>query len=89
MTDYKLVPVEPTARPWMVFNIGCIECSVSSAVVGLYETESEALAVADVCQKELDWREGGQNSFEVFNLLEPQHDDYREVIESAGLGVKK
>ena len=71
------------AGPWMVFNIGCIECGVSSAVVGLYETECEAAAVADACEKELHWREGGQNSFEVFNLLEPQHDDYRDAIAKA------
>lgn len=74
---------EHIASPWMVFNIGCIECGVSSAVVGLYETESEALAVAEACQRELYWREGGQNDFEVFNLLDPQHDEYRDVIAKA------
>lgn len=75
-TETKITP-----GPWMVFDVGCIECGVSSGVVGLYETECEAHAVADACQEELG--EGGQHSFEVFNLLDPQHDDYRDAIAKA------
>jgi hypothetical protein len=64
----------------MVFNIGCIECGVSSDVVGSYETIEEAKKVADICQKVLGWREGGQNSFEVFDLFMPQSKAYSEVL---------
>lgn len=31
---------------WLVFDIGCIECGVSSNVVAVYPTEHEADAVA-------------------------------------------
>ena len=67
-------------RPWMVFNVGCIECGVSSNVVGFYTTEDEAKRVAKACEDELHWREGGQNSFEVFNLITPQAQEYKDVI---------
>lgn len=50
-------------KGWLVVNIGCIECGVSSAVVGLFETEAEADAVADRCNLELGWRGGGQNRY--------------------------
>jgi hypothetical protein len=65
---------------FLVFNIGCIECGVSSAVVGTYGTKEEADAVATACEMALAWREGGQNSFEVFDLEAPQADEYRAAI---------
>jgi len=68
-------------KPWMVFNVGCIECGVSSAVVGFYRTQEEANQVAQACEDELHWREGGQNSFEVFNLVTPQAQEYKDVID--------
>jgi len=55
---------------WLVINIGCIECGVSSNVVGLFETEQEAAEIAKKLDGKYDWREGGQNSFEVFPLPE-------------------
>lgn len=67
-------------KPWMVFNVGCIECGVSSDVVGFYSTEEEAKQIAQACEDELHWREGGQNSFEVFNLVTPQAQEYKDVI---------
>ena len=67
-------------KQWLVFNIGCIECGVDSNVVGLYETEEEARAIAEACQKELHWRQSGQNAFSVFNLLAPQDQEYADVI---------
>lgn len=53
---------------YLVINIGCIECGVSSQVVGLFETAEQANAIAEKCEEKYDWREGGQNSFEVFPL---------------------
>lgn len=67
-------------RPWMVFNVGCIECGVSSNVVGLYATEEEAKQIAKTCEDHLHWREGGQNAFEVFDLRAPQAQEYTDVI---------
>jgi hypothetical protein len=55
---------------FLVINIGCIECGVSSQVVGLFQTEEEAEAVVEKCNDKYNWREGGQNSFEIFPLPE-------------------
>lgn len=53
---------------YVVVNIGCIECGVSSALVGVFEHKHEAQAVATRLDKSHDWRQGGQNRFEVFEL---------------------
>ena len=55
---------------FLVINIGCIECGVSSQVVGLFETEEQAISIAEECNDKYSWREGGQNYFEVFDLPE-------------------
>lgn len=55
---------------FVVVNIGCIECGVSSNIVGVFPSEEEAQKVADACETKYEWREGGQNSFEVFPLPE-------------------
>lgn len=65
---------------YLVFNIGCIECGVSSNVVGTYPTLKEANKVCGKVDEELGWREGGQNAFEVFDLLAEQHEDYKGVL---------
>jgi hypothetical protein len=65
---------------YLVFNIGCIECGVSSNVVGLYATQEEADAVAAKCDSKLGWREGGQNHFEVFDLSASQAEEYMEAL---------
>ena len=65
---------------WLVFNIGCIECGVSSNVVGVYATKYEAQQAAEILDKELSWRDGGQNSFEVFDLWAEQANEYRNVL---------
>ena len=67
-------------KRFLVFNVGCIECGVSSNVVGLYDTIEEADKVAVKLNKKLSWREGGQNSFEVYDLEEPMADEYKEVL---------
>jgi hypothetical protein len=67
-------------KPWMVFNVGCIECGVSSDVVGFYATKEEAKQIAKTCEDHLHWRQGGQNAFEVFDLRAPQAQEYTDVI---------
>ena len=53
---------------WIVVNIGCIECGVSSNIVGVFDDEARAKEIADKFDKDFDWRQGGQNSFEVFPM---------------------
>lgn len=53
---------------FLVVNIGCIECGVSSQIVGLFETEEQAISIAEKFNVKYSWREGGQNYFEVFDL---------------------
>jgi hypothetical protein len=68
---------------WIVVNIGCIECGVSSDIVGIYPSETEAKTVANACQAALSWREGGQNAFDVFDLSAPQSGEYAAAIAKA------
>ncbi len=65
---------------WIVVNIGCIECGVSSDIVGIYATEADAEKVAEACRAKLGWREGGQNAFDVFDLSAPQAEEYAAAI---------
>ena len=67
---------------WLVFDVGCIECGVSSNVVAIYPTEQEANAVAEKLNNTYEWREGGQNSYEVFKLgeLYEVESEYKDVL---------
>ena len=58
------------AKKYIVVNIGCIECGVSSNIVGVFDDKEKADAVAAICAAKYNWREGGQNSFEVFEMPE-------------------
>lgn len=67
---------------WIVVNIGCIECGVSSNIVGAFASEDEAKAIAEKCDDVFAWREGGQNNFAVFPLpaLGVIAEEYRERL---------
>lgn len=70
---------------WAVVNVGCIECGVSSKLVGVFATRAEAEAVEAACDRLFGWREGGQNAFYTFELppvgvVDPE---YREALEVA------
>lgn len=67
-------------KRYLLMNIGCIECGVSSAIVGFYDHESDAEAAAEKCSEHLHWRDGGQNSFEVFDTSALQAAEYAEVL---------
>ena len=69
---------------YMVFNIGCIECGVSSKIVGLFADKEKADIVAQFCNDEHSWRDSGQNIYEVFELPEPEKvdDEYSGVVEA-------
>lgn len=55
---------------------------VSSNVVAIYPRKHEADAVAAKLNDKLSWREGGQNSYEVFELNKAYEvsDEYKEVL---------
>ena len=55
---------------WIVVNIGCIECGVSSKIVGVFSNEARASEIAAECKKTHSWRDYGQNEFGVFPLPE-------------------
>lgn len=55
---------------WIVVNIGCIECGVSSEIVGVFSSEDRANKIAHELEDSHEWREGGQNEFEVFPMPE-------------------
>lgn len=63
---------------YIVVNIGCIECGVSSQIVGVYETKEEAQSIADKLEHTHNWREGGQNGYEVYPMpkIGVTHPDY-------------
>ena len=71
-------------KKWIVVNIGCIECGVSSNIVGVFDNEEKASEIAKEYDEKFSWREGGQNSFEVFempelNVVNPEYLD-RTVV---------
>ena len=52
---------------YIVMDIGCLECGVSTEVVGVFDTREAAEAARDARTEETkNWREGGQTSAEVF-----------------------
>jgi len=55
---------------YIVVNIGCIECGVSSDIVGVYENKEEADQICSKCHELYSWRQNGQNDFDVFNITE-------------------
>ena len=58
------------AMKYILVNIGCIECGVSSNIVGVFDYLEIAENVKKECYEKYDWREGGQNSFQIFNMPE-------------------
>ncbi len=55
---------------YIVVNIGCIECGVSSDIVGVFNDIIKAREIAKNLGRTHNWREGGQNSFHVFKMPE-------------------
>ena len=55
---------------YIVVNIGCIECGVSTNIVGVFDNKEKADSIVTQCNEKYDWREGGQNAFEIFEMPE-------------------
>ena len=72
---------------WILVNIGCIECGVSSEIVGVFTDKERAEAIAREFDETYGWREGGQNSFQVFPMPETNriHPDYQLTIDSSAV----
>ncbi len=64
---------------FILVNIGCIECGVSSNIVGMFSSEEKANELATALEKSHGWRDGGQNCFEVFPAPVPETiaDEYK------------
>ena len=65
-------------KKYIVVNIGCIECGVSSNIVGVFDDKQKAESIACEFGEKFGWREGGQNEFEVFEMPEINtiHEEY-------------
>lgn len=69
-------------KKYIVVNIGCIECGVSSNIVGVFTNKDKAEEIAGILEQMNDWREGGQNDYEVFEMpkINEIHKEYKEYI---------
>ena len=61
-------------RMFLAFDVGCIECGESSAVIGVFKTEAEAKVACDKAEAEQRANWTGQHSMEVhaIDVPEPQ-----------------
>lgn len=68
---------------YLLFNIGCIECRVSSNVVGVFGDRGLAEKYATILNEKMGWREGGQNAFVVYELPENEMvgKEYRAALQ--------
>jgi len=53
---------------YIVVDIGCLECGVSSDIVGVFDDKEKANKIVTEFNKIFGWREGGQHEFEVFRM---------------------
>ncbi len=62
-------------KQYLAFDIGCIECSESSSVIGVYKTETEAeKAIEEYITGENTWGRkewNGQHECKVFEINLP------------------
>lgn len=67
---------------WLVFNIGCLHCSVTSAIVGVFAAKHQADFIAEVLNKKMSWRQDGHNIYTVFPLpvSESIADEYKPAF---------
>jgi len=55
---------------FILVNIGCIECGVSSDIVGVFSDKNHAEKLAGDLMDSHGLREGGQNDFQVYDMPE-------------------
>ena len=73
---------------WIVVNVGCIECGVSSDIVGCFSDRDKAKDVAETLSGVMSWRQGGQNHFDVFPMpeLDAVNDEYVTALREGAEG---
>lgn len=73
--------IQMPKQKYILVNIGCIECGVSSDIVGIFD-EDAVRDIARACKREYGWREGGQNAFKYFEVPEEDmiNPQYCEII---------
>lgn len=66
---------------YIVVNIGCIECDVSTNIVGVFDNKEKAESIVAQCDEKYSWREGGENIFKIFEMPEINviHSEYDGV----------
>jgi hypothetical protein len=66
---------------YILVNIGCIECGVSSNIVGVFTSKKKAEKLRDKFSNKYAWREGGQNHFSVFEMpkIDTINQEYKET----------
>lgn len=69
---------------YVLVNIGCIECGVSSNLVGTF---TDKINAESICYRlnssiESSWRESGQNNYVIFKTLEDNviNDEYMQYL---------
>lgn len=66
---------------YIVVNIGCIHCHISSNIVGIFNDKEKAESIVAQCDEKYSWRECGDNAFEIFEMpeLNVVNAEYEEV----------
>ena len=68
-------------KQYILVDIGCIECGSSSNIVGVFSNKEFAEKLAYNLEEILDFHDGGQHSFEVFEKPVLNDFDYRKDSE--------
>ncbi len=69
---------------YILVNIGCIECGVSTQIVGVFYEKKDAEDLCNILLEKGDWRQGGQNGYQVFELKDGfwVNQEYVEIANS-------
>jgi hypothetical protein len=70
-------------KKYIVVDIGCLECGVSSGLVGIFTDKIKAESIAHrLDSSNACWIDGGQHSFQMFETLEDNviSDSYSEYL---------
>ena len=70
---------------YIVVNVGCIECGVSSNIVGVYSDKEKAEEIENKLNESegASWRNSGQNSYKAFEMpkINVTNPEYLEWLE--------
>jgi hypothetical protein len=71
---------------YILVNIGCIECGVSSNIVGVFTDKLRAENIRNFLIEFHHWREGGDNHYFIFEMPQDNdiHAEYHKVLKDNG-----